>query len=33
MKPFADEAYQIAADQNTEYVSQYISPQIQGYFR
>jgi len=25
MKPFADEAYQIAADQNTEYVSQYIS--------
>ena len=33
LKPFADEAYQIAADQNTEYVSQYISPQIQGYFR
>lgn len=33
LKPLADEAYQIAADQNTEYVSQYISPQIQGYFR
>lgn len=33
LKPQADEAYQIAADQNTEYVSQYISPQIQGYFR
>jgi hypothetical protein len=33
LQPFAQEAYQIAADQNTEYVSQYISPQIQGYFR
>lgn len=33
LKPLADESYQIAADQNTEYVSQYISPQIQGYFR
>lgn len=33
LKAQADEAYQIAADQNTEYVSQYISPQIQGYFR
>lgn len=33
LKPQADEAYQIAADQNTEYVSQYISPQISGYFR
>lgn len=33
LKPLSDEAYQIAADQNTEYVSQYISPQIQGYFR
>lgn len=33
LKPLSDEAYQIAADQNTEYASQYISPQIQGYFR
>lgn len=33
LKALADESYQIAADQNTEYVSQYISPQIQGYFR
>lgn len=33
LKPFADETYQIAADQNTEYVQQYISPQIYGYYR
>jgi hypothetical protein len=33
MKPLADEAYQIAADQNVETAQQYISPQIAGYFR
>jgi hypothetical protein len=33
LKPMADESYQIAADQNTEYAQQYISPQIAGYFR
>lgn len=33
MKPLADEAYQIAADQNVETAQQYISPQISGYFR
>lgn len=33
LKPMADESYQIAADQNTEYAQQYISPQISGYFR
>jgi len=33
LKPLADEAYQIAADQNIETAQQYISPQIQGYFR
>jgi len=33
LKPQADEAYQIAADQNTEYAQVYISPQIAGYFR
>jgi len=33
LKPQADEAYQIAADQNTEYAQMYISPQIAGYFR
>ena len=33
LKAEAAEAYQIAADQNTEYAQQYISPQIQGYFR
>lgn len=32
-KPMADEAYQIAADQNVETAQQYISPQISGYFR
>jgi len=33
LKPFADEAYQIAADQNIEQAQQYISPQLAGYFR
>ena len=33
LKPLADEAYQIAADQNVETAQQYISPQIAGYYR
>ena len=33
IKPFADEAYTIAAEQNIEQAQQYISPQIMGYFR
>jgi hypothetical protein len=33
LKPFADEAYQIAATQNVETAATYISPQISGYFR
>jgi len=33
MKPMADEAYNIAAAQNVETASTYISPQISGYFR
>lgn len=33
LKPMADEAYQIAVDQNVETAQQYISPQISGYFR
>lgn len=33
IKPFADEAYQIAADQNVETAQQYISPVISNYFR
>ena len=33
LKPLADEAYGIAAEQNVEQAQQYISPQIQGYFR
>lgn len=33
LKGLADEAYQIAADQNVETAQQYISPQIMGYFR
>ena len=33
MKTMADEAYQIAANQNVESASQYISPQISGYWR
>jgi hypothetical protein len=33
LKPLADEAYSIAAEQNVETAQQYISPQVQGYFR
>lgn len=33
LKPIADEAYQIAADQNVESSNFYISPQIGSYFR
>ena len=33
LKPFADEAYAIAAEQNIETAQQYISPMISGYFR
>lgn len=33
LKPFADEAYQIAAAQNIETAQQYISPTISSYFR
>lgn len=33
LKPFADEAYTIVAEQNVETAQQYISPQIQGYYR
>ena len=33
LKPFADESYQIAADQNVETAQQFISPMIAGYFR
>jgi hypothetical protein len=33
LKPLADEAYNIAAEQNIEQAQQYISPQIGGYFR
>jgi len=33
LKPLADEAYQIAADQNVETAQQYISPQLSGYYR
>lgn len=33
LKPLADEAYQIAAEQNVEQAQQYISPMISGYFR
>jgi hypothetical protein len=33
LKPLADEAYMIAAEQNTEYAAFYVSPQISGYFR
>lgn len=33
LKPLADEAYAIAAEQNVESSSQYISPMISGYFR
>ena len=33
LKPMADEAYAIAAQQNIETAQQYISPMIGGYFR
>jgi hypothetical protein len=33
LKPFADEAYQIAAQQNIETAATYISPLLSGYFR
>jgi hypothetical protein len=33
LKPLADEAYNIAAEQNVETAQQYISPQIAGYYR
>ncbi|CAB4145611.1 hypothetical protein UFOVP1518_6 [uncultured Caudovirales phage] len=33
LKPLADEAYQVAAEQNIETAQQYISPQIIGYYR
>jgi len=33
LKPMADEAYQIAAEQNVEQAQQYISPMISGYWR
>lgn len=33
LKPIADESYQIAADQNVETASTYISPMTAGYFR
>jgi len=33
LKPLADEAYQVAAEQNVETAQFYFSPQIQSYFR
>ncbi len=33
LKALADEAYQIAADQNVETAQQYISPTLAGYYR
>jgi len=33
LKPLADEAYAVAAEQNVETAQQYISPQISGYYR
>jgi len=33
LKPLADEAYTVAADQNVETASFYISPQLSGYWR
>ena len=33
IKPMADESYQIAADQNVETSSYFISPMVSGYFR
>jgi len=33
LKPLADEAYTVAAEQNVETAQQYISPQVMGYYR
>ena len=33
LKPMADEAYMIAAEQNVEQAQQYISPMVAGYWR
>ena len=33
LKPLADEAYAVAAEQNTEYAQVYISPTTSGYWR
>jgi hypothetical protein len=33
LKPLADEAYAVAAEQNTEYAQVYISPTLSGYWR
>ena len=33
LKPLADESYQIAADQNIETASYFISPMVSGYYR
>ena len=33
LKPFADESYTVAAEQNVEQAQYYVSPQIQGYYR
>lgn len=33
LKPFADESYQIAVNQNVETAQQYISPTVSGYYR
>jgi hypothetical protein len=33
LKALADEAFEIATNQNTERAAYYISPQVQGYFR
>ena len=33
LKPLADDAYAVAAEQNVETAQQYISPQISGYYR
>jgi hypothetical protein len=33
LKPFADESYMIAAEQNVETAQQYISPTVSSYFR
>lgn len=33
IKPLADEAYAVAAEQNTEYAQVYVSPTLSGYWR